>query len=240
MLCPKCGANNPENVKFCGVCGELLKRDNSESQPVIYEPLSTKKKNNKVIVVVASVITVIMAVAVLAFAFWPKSDSSNNSEKESSNTSIESAIRSFLVSVIKGDSQKTVDCIYLFNDEHIIENVIEEIEDNKEYFFEELEDECGENARLAKVEIVHEKSINAESQKYDELVESLESFAEYYDADFNEKDIKEVKIVEIKFTISGDYNDDSIRLEDLYFVKTSDGWQLTFASAGQILDYIGY
>lgn len=87
MFCPKCGANNPEDVKFCGVCGEPLSAANENApvnggavpenggvqpQGAVVAEVKKKKPKKKKGVIAGVVIAAVLAVAALCFAFWPR------------------------------------------------------------------------------------------------------------------------------------------------------------------------
>ena len=73
MLCPKCGANNSGNARFCESCGEYLQT------AAVGNSLPNKKRRNRIIGVIAGIIA---AAVVMGLFFYIRGDKQESLEEQ--------------------------------------------------------------------------------------------------------------------------------------------------------------
>lgn len=230
QFCTNCGAQMDDNATVCGNCGTALSAPaggvNVNAAANAVKDIKKKVPMKLVAPIAGGVVAVILLIVIISAI--------------ASGSGVKGTIKDSFKAYVKCDAKKFVDCIYLFGDKEIKEDLIEEIDDDKEDFIEGIEDEYGKNVKVKKVEIKKEKDIDKDGKKFDEYVEYLESFADSEDVDFKTKDIKAIKVVDFNVTVEGKDDEETLKYEDIVFVKTSDGWQFTFISAVQVFDALGY
>lgn len=217
QFCTNCGAQMDDNATVCGNCGTALSAPsggvNANAAVNAVKDIKKKVPMKLVAPIAGGVVALILLIVIISAI--------------ASGGGVKGTIKDYYSAYVKADFKKMYDCIYSFNDKELREEFLDEMdEDAKEEFLERMEDELGKNVKVKEIKIKKEKKLDKDSKKYEELIEYLEEVADGEDVDFNEKDIKAVKIVDYKVTIAGKDDDEKIDREDVYFVKTSDGWQM--------------
>lgn len=217
QFCTNCGAQMDDNATVCGNCGTALSAPtggvNANAAVNAVKDIKKKVPMKLVAPIAGGVVALILLIVIISAI--------------ASGSGVKGTIKDYYSAYVKADFEKMYDCVYSFNDKELREEFLDEIdEDDKENLLEGLEDGLGKNVKVKEIKIKKEKKLDKDSKKYEEFIEDLESTAEEYDVDFNEKDIKAVKIVDYKVTIAGKDDDEKIDREDVYFVKTSKGWQM--------------
>lgn len=215
QFCTNCGAQMDDNATVCGNCGTALAAPaggvNANAAVNAVNDIKKKVPTKLIAPIAGGVVALILLIVIISAV--------------ASNSGVKGTIKDYYNGRAKGDFKKAANSLYLFNDKDLIDDQIDLMEDMKEDILDYYEDEFGKNAKVKKVEIVKEKKLDKDSNKYEEFIEYLENKADFYDVDFKEKDIKAVKIVDFKVTIAGKDDEDTNKYKDVYFVKTSDGWQ---------------
>lgn len=217
QFCTNCGAQMDDNATVCGNCGTALSAPsggvNANAAVNAVKDIKKKVPMKLVAPIAGGVVALILLIVIISAI--------------ASGSGVKGTIKDYYSAYVKADFKKMYDCIYSFNDKELREEFLDEMdEDAKEEFLERMEDELGKNVKVKEIKIKKEKKLDKDSKKYEELIEYLEEVADGEDVDFNEKDIKAAKIVDYKVTIAGKDDDEKIDREDVYFVKTSDGWQM--------------
>lgn len=137
---------------------------------------------------------------------------------------------------INGNPIETVNSLYYYGCEDCEEEAIDEAEDfdkeDKRERQEEIEELFGKGAKVKKIKITNEEKIKKDSDKYDEIIEMLEREAYWSrcgfgeDTDFDEDNIKEIRVVSFEIVIKGSENEAAYGADDMVFVKTAKGWQI--------------
>lgn len=71
MICANCGANVPDGVKFCGVCGQPMPAPAAPVAPAYapVAPVATPKKNNTMVIVLAAVAAAVVLLLLCLLLF---------------------------------------------------------------------------------------------------------------------------------------------------------------------------
>lgn len=230
QFCTNCGAQMDDNATVCGNCGTALAAPaggvNANAAVNAVNDIKKKVPTKLIAPIAGGVVALILLIVIISAV--------------ASGGGVKGTIKDSFEAYVKGDAKKFADCVYLFGDKETKEDLIEGIDDDKEDILEAIEDEYGKNVKIKKVEIKKEKDIDKDGKKFDEYIESLESVADSRDVDFKTKDIKAIKVVDFNVTVEGKDDEDTLKYEDIVFVKTSDGWQFTFISAVQVFDDFSY
>lgn len=132
---------------------------------------------------------------------------------------------------INGNPIETVNSLYYYGCEDCEKEAIDEAEDfdkeDKQERQEEIEEIFDKGAKVKKIKITNEEKIKKDSDKYDEIIEMLERVANWSNCDFDEDNIKEIRLVSFEIVIKGSENEAAYGADDMVFVKTAKGWQIS-------------
>lgn len=218
MYCKNCGTNNPDNVRFCKECGEVM----NPHVPAIgqtggsHSRLSFSKKY--VVAAVAAVVIVVLAIVLFGSG-------------KQGNASYKAVVNQFFKSVYKtADAEAFFDLIpdevinYTIEDEDYYD--LDEMVDDFQYELDDLHDDFYET--LGRGWSVSSKIVDAQDFTDRELRELNRDYRDKLETDVN---ISAAKVVEVELTVKVDDYEESDDIE-INVIKIDGKWYLDFMSFG--------
>lgn len=216
MFCPKCGAQNASQARFCGKCGESL-----DAAPVVHEePVPTGASGgSKALSGKAKLIGVIVAALVVALlGCWILGVFGGNEQED--------VVDQFIDSMLDADAEGIVDAIpdelmkFIMEESGCTERELtEQLQGLLDYVFEHIPSDVKVSHRIEETENLYGEDLEEVRRPYSEL--GIQ--------------VTEAKTVEVELTVSAMGMSDSIEIE-VGLVKIGGIWCIDFFSMEDMMD----
>lgn len=220
MFCEKCGAQNPDDAKICGECGEPLNADApAAAEGSVAEKLSkmgVDVKNRKTLIGLGAIaVAVVLVVIIAVAAIFGGKPAHVKVVGKFINASMKADAKT-CVSVIHPDVVKEMEDQYDSR-----KDMLEEITDHLKDGRDSLEDELGKNLKV-KYEVRKDKELSNK-----EIKNLEERYENYFDVDL---DIKEARELKVAVTVSGK-EDEQTKKPEVIVIKVGNKWYIDALSA---------
>lgn len=221
MFCPKCGAQNAPQARFCGKCGGPL-----EAEPVVYEvpeePVDSGRSaasgGSRTLSGKAKLIGVIVAALVVALlGCWILGVFGGNDQED--------VVDQFIDSMFDADAEGIMDAIpdevmqFMMEESGCTERELtEQLQEVLDYAFEYMPSGVEISHRIEETEELHGEDLEEIQRQYAEM----------------DIQVAAAKSVEVELTVSAMGMNESIDME-VGLVKIGGIWCIDFLSMGDIM-----